>query len=324
MNALVLVLVVVGRDDPGATDAAVRAARAALPSGATVVVQRADAMPDDAALRVERAEDARAVAIVSWTDPVGLRIRLRVHRRDDGRFIDRDLVFDGTDAPSERGRTVGFAIASMVPEATGAPSPPTPPPAQPAASVAPAESRPGVETVEAPRGASSPPHAAVDAAALAALGVDGYGGGAGGRLGAAWLPSPRIAIRVDGSFRSGEVAPAKATSIVVTVGPGISWDAIASTPEQPLGAGIRWNALAIMHQHSHLSDEPEPIRKNRWLLGTSATLEGSLRLSEGAHALLSGGAEFAFGQTDVFLAGKSVATIPPVRLVADIGIRVRF
>jgi hypothetical protein len=73
-----------------------------------------------------------------------------------------------------------------------------------------------------------------------------------------------------------------------------------------------------------LSDETEPVRQSRWLPGASGFLEGSLRLSEGASILLSGGSEVAFGRTDVYVKSRVVATIPPVRLVSDLGIRVRF
>ncbi|MFO0671608.1 MAG: hypothetical protein U0235_18595 [Polyangiaceae bacterium] len=315
-GAIVLVVLIAGRDDPASTDAAIRAARTALPPETSIVLQRVDAPPsDDEAVQVEKRERAQAVAVITVTDPGGRRVRLHVHRAEDRRWIDRDIAFESVDQPAERGRTLGFAMASMMPESFQS-APPPPPPAPP-----PETPPPPPDRVERPTTPRRAPVAALDAAALGAIGIAGYAGGLGARGGAAWLLSPRVALRVDGTIRTAEVAPAQVSSLVVTAGPGISIDAV---PAEPVGLGIRVSALAIFHAHSHLSDESEPVRRSRWLPGASAALEGSLALSEGAALLLSGGSEIAFGSTQIIVQGREIGVIPPVRLFSDLGIRVRF
>lgn len=242
-GAIVLVVLIAGRDDPASTDAALKAARTALPAETSIVLQRLDAPPsDDAVLEVEKRERAQAVAVVV-TDATGRRVRLHVHRADDRRWIDRDIAFESVDQAGERGRTLGFAMASMMPESFSSPSPPPPPPVTAPPPAAPEKpERPLPLPLRAPV-------AALDAAALGALGISGYAGGLGARVGAAWLPSPRVGLRLDGTIRSAEVAPAQVSSLVVTAGPGVSIDAVAA---DPVGLGFRLSALAIYHAHSHL------------------------------------------------------------------------
>ena len=328
-SAFVLVILITGHDDVAATDAAIRAARSAVPPEASLVVQRMNtALDDDDAIRIQRRESADAVAIVAWSDESGRRVHLHVHRDADDRWIDRDIAFEGADASRERGRSLGFALASMVPEGSG--SRPEPVKIQAKAVGAPSLStrvEPAGEretgTLE-PTRLESAPHAAIDAAVLGAVGVEGSGGGVGARGAVAWLTGKHVGLRVDASVRRGEVAPAQATSVIVGVGPGISFDLVPTHADRIVGLGFRLNALAILHAHSHLSNETDPVHASRWLPGASGFIEGSLRLSDGAAVLISGGSEVAFGRTDVFVRGRKVAVVPPLRAVADAGIRVRF
>ncbi len=65
-------------------------------------------------------ERATAVAIVVWLDPEHLRARIDVGRRAEERagWQVRELSFHEQDAPLERWRSVGLAIAGVVGEAT--------------------------------------------------------------------------------------------------------------------------------------------------------------------------------------------------------------
>ncbi|HWZ89946.1 MAG TPA: hypothetical protein VNW92_13885 [Polyangiaceae bacterium] len=65
-------------------------------------------------------ERAAAVAIVVWLDPEHLRARIDVGRRAEqrGGWQVRELTFHEQDAPVERWRSVGLAIAGVVGEAT--------------------------------------------------------------------------------------------------------------------------------------------------------------------------------------------------------------
>jgi hypothetical protein len=68
----------------------------------------------------EQGERAAAVAIVVWLDPEHLRARIDVGRRAEQRagWQVRELTFHEQDAPLERWRSVGLAIAGVVGEAT--------------------------------------------------------------------------------------------------------------------------------------------------------------------------------------------------------------
>lgn len=346
----VLVVLIVGRGHERADESTVRSASSTLPVGSSVVVRNLDGAPTEAeALRFEEREAARAVAIVSW-EGGERRVRLRLHRREDARFLERNILFEASDAPAEQGRTVGFALASMIPEAS--PALALVAPAEPARGSTPSATNPGAaapspgapsEPAPTSAAASTPPADApeakdragvratdaaarvyLDGAVFAAAGLGGYAGGFGGRAGLAWIAGERVALRVDGTLRTGEVPPASVSSLVASVGPGVSLEAVVARPVQPIFVAARVNALALFHSHSHLSDEPEPVRESRWLPGASALVEAGLRLSSGARIFLAGGAEVAFGKTDVFLRSTKVATVPPGRALAEAGIRVRF
>jgi hypothetical protein len=117
--ATLIVLVAAGEAADATTRAMAKATREALGPAAHVVVRETTGEPGDADVAaVERAENPDAVVELSW---IGVReshhrqASVRVHLRT-GRWVDRWITFRPTDADGERGRTVGFAIASILPE----------------------------------------------------------------------------------------------------------------------------------------------------------------------------------------------------------------
>ncbi len=178
--ATLIVLVAAAEATDPTTHAMARATRDALGPTARVIVRETPGDPGDAdAIAAERAENADAVVELSWVASREGRHRqasVRVHLRG-GRWIDRWITFRPTDADAERGRTLGFAIASILPDASSGaahaapgPSPPpvasgTPPAA--AGGPAPPESTPPAEPAPAPASspAPSPPPAAQPAPA---------------------------------------------------------------------------------------------------------------------------------------------------------------
>lgn len=319
---VVLVVLVAAGDDPTSTDAAAQAARAALSPASSVIVHRAAPSDDASALDYERAAGADAVVVLTSSRSVGTRVRLRIHRRASDAWHEREFVFEGADNPGERGRTLGFALASMFPE-------PGPSPA--AAAAEPASALPAVPEATpnervAPAAPVSPPalRASIDAAVIAGVGLDGPAGGVGGRVGGGWLVAPRTAVRIDASARREEVPSAQSTSLLITAGPGFVFDLVPSGPGRAFGAAARGSAIAIVHIHRRVGDGPTPVSKSRWLPGVAAVLEGSLRLSESTSLLAAAGLEAAFGYTDLVVNGRKVATIPPLRAIGDLGLRIRF
>ena len=208
---LVVFVVAPGGEKDAMSVALERAARQTLGATADIVVERVDRSPTEAEAAARGAErHATAIAEVAWRDPEHRRAELHVRARESAPWIDREIGFAPSDAPAEQGRTIGFALASMLPEpATPPPSPASPPP--PASSVpvaapvvaggAPGEARP----TPTEQGPPPPPRVwrgGIEARGVAGLGVGGYGGGLGGEVGAEWYFARHLALRAEGSLRS--------------------------------------------------------------------------------------------------------------------------
>jgi hypothetical protein len=166
--ATLIVLVATGEATDATTRAMARATREALGPSAHVIVHETTGEPADADVaEVERAENPDAVVELSWAASHEGRHRqasVRMHLKT-GRWVDRWITFRPTDADAERGRTLGFAIASILPEeSVGSPAPgssaPAPSSGPPPASTAPevtAVSPPVPSTPPAPSGSSGSP-----------------------------------------------------------------------------------------------------------------------------------------------------------------------
>lgn len=117
--ATLIVLVAAGDAADATTHAMARATREALGPTAHVIVRETPGEPADADVAAtERSDNPDAVVELSWIGPRESRHRqatVRVHLRT-GKWVDRWITFRPTDADAERGRTVGFAIASILPE----------------------------------------------------------------------------------------------------------------------------------------------------------------------------------------------------------------
>lgn len=320
----VTVIVVISSADPrdGSTEAMERALRSAVGDRAIVVVRAA---------RDEDAEEPQAgagavVGVVTWSDH---HRRATLHFQSNGRATDRELRFDASDAPAERGRTIGFAVASMVPEdetpreIPPKPSAPTPPLALAIPTAAPASS---ASAAESPRTPPRDPTTtfAIDLSAVGAVGVGGYGGGMGGTL-AARIPIGRgFAARVGLSARLGEVSPAQATSRAYSAAAGIAWQ-LWPTSSRSFGVGVRADVLLLRHEMVHFSaDDPDDVSRSRFLPGLDLLLEGGLRLADHAALVVALGPEIALGRTTIVVRGTEVGVVPPLRLCAEGGVRVSF
>jgi hypothetical protein len=203
--------------------------------------------------------------------------------------------------------------------------PPSPSPSAPSAPAVPSAPPPAPTSessvhTEAPRVWRG----AVEAAAVGSVGLDGYGGGIGAALGVRYGLGSGFALRFGGGARSGEVPPAQASSLFLFGAAGLAWSTTPH-PGLPFGFGARTDLLLMRLQLSHLSaDDPSPVREFRWLGGADVLVEGAWFFSQSAGMFMAVGAEFAFGATDVVVAGNQVAVVPLVRGVSELGLRARF
>src|ERR1051326_2081950 len=114
----------VGGDEPF-TPGIARAAREALGPDVHLLMRRVEAMPSDTdAVALAEQAHANAVVEVTWGTWDHLRATIRMRRQTVGRWLDREIGFRAVDDPGERSRTVGFAIASMIPERAERPEAP--------------------------------------------------------------------------------------------------------------------------------------------------------------------------------------------------------
>ena len=334
--AVVLAILVATQnvDDP-ATETLRATAAEALGSDDAVVVRGVEVLSDSEALRVERSVHSQAVAQVVWLDAPHTRARLRVHATETSRWTERTIVFAAVDTPGERGRALGFAVTSMLPEETLAANPHRRPERPP-----PALSR----AAEGDYGTS------LRLSLATSLGLGGNATGIGGgiasefyltsvwllRLSFAgrWGPLPALShyndqthVReVAGSDRSGYA------------GLGLGYWPMRRNPgRSSLTAGVRVDALVLYHGIEGPGDAGDGRlihpRINKFLPGMDAFGEGSWAIADWVEMVVSLGVEVAFGRIlwtledfppPDFQLRISMGEIPILRAAGEFGIRMSF
>jgi hypothetical protein len=325
--AAVSVLVIIASGDPadGSTQAMEQALRGALGRDVQVAVRSSsDAASDESLVTAANNEHAALLVVVAWSERPR-RATLRIVKPADGRWTDREIRFDAADVATERGRTVGFALASMMPEdALSTPERAPPPPPAAAAGVAPPSSAARSPGELAPPYIPAPNPLALEASALAVTAPGGYGGGLGGVVAIRLPIGGAFALRGALSVRGGEVAPAQATSRVIVGGAGVAWQPWLDARRR-WALGARFDALLVHHDLGHLSqDDPEVTHLSRFLPGFDVALEAGYRFADRAAFVAAAGAEVALGTTDVVVRDHQVASLTPARVLFELGLRVSF
>lgn len=325
LHVLLAVRLVVYVLAPPAAEATLEGARAGLGTALAndtalefVVVKE---LPKEAAPASEA-----AIATVSWSDD-GRRVLIRVRKHDDAAALERELSFDPRDSLRERGRTTGFAIASMLseerdPSSEPAPTGPTPKPAPPATAATPPSNVPRTEPPAATP--PTPPRFSLEAALSGGVGfggvADGLGGGVGARLrltGPLWLS---LGLRL----RRSEITEVKATSTFTQGALGAYLGGpIDAHRRLTLGAradiGLEWQYL------SHFSgDEPAAVGEGRVVPIFGAAAEGGVHVSDSVELWVGLGPQIAAGTTDLYLKSTLATRIPLLRGVLDVGFRAYF
>lgn len=318
MWSLVVVVVVAAKDAQGApTREMTSGLEDALEHGSIVVLRESSGAPEDENLgALAQAVHADAVAAVTWADSEGRRVHLYVRRTADPSPAVRDLEFKASDPAVERGRATAFAIAAMVP-ADGPASPAAPrerAPLPPAAVERASESAPVARPsdVEDRRWALQ----------LAMMGMVGAAGDAPG-LGGDVALRRRFGSVVDAgaalSVSRGDMSAAQATFTLVRPRIGVGVEVLRLRD-----ASFTLRAEAGAWLHGLASYDGPASSDSRWVLGTSATGELAWSLTPPFGLVVGGGVDVASGTTRVLVGGEERTSIPPVRLVIALGVRVRF
>ena len=314
MDALALVVVVSEADAVApATPALLRAAEEAFGGRRRVKVR---AFAANETRDGVREQEGTATVVLRWEEG-GRRAHVRLHVEKNAPWIERDLGFDEHDAPEERGRAVGFALAAMLPEEAQPRQPPTPLPGQPAPSSQPVAPTP-------PQLPTRPPRLDLAVRAQLVVGMGGVGGGAGGSLEGQVFLGKWIAAHATVGYRAAQASRAEGTAHHLRAGAGMS---VRVRIAQKLELSPTFDLLVLRDAVSHLSadlDELEPVTQSRLLPGVRGDLRLSWFVTESAALEIAVGSEVAFGTTSVFLEGQPVTSIVPVRLGIEPGLRVRF
>jgi hypothetical protein len=162
-----ILLVATGDAASPQTRAMAQATRDALGGASVEILETRDRPSDEDALALERGAHAAAVVELSWSGTAHRRATLRVHLVQPGRWIERSFGFSVTDASSEQGRTLGFAVASIFPDTTARDAP------------APTDAPSPSDTGTSPSEAAPPPapHASPERPATAPSGTSPPGAG---------------------------------------------------------------------------------------------------------------------------------------------------
>jgi hypothetical protein len=305
----------------------VGAASDALGAHAQVVSQAVESDPSDAeVLRLGEQVGADVVVEVTWSLPDHLHTKIRLERSITGQWVERDLDFRPVDEPAERSRAVGLTIALMLPEyadrpEAGAAAPvvaPSVPPAKPEAGPARIVASPEPEEPpESPvRHASS-----LSAAVTAALGVGKNAGALGGALDFRHTLLRDLWWRAGVEARFGEAGPQ--VSVQEYSGAlGIAWSAWTSRNGRG-SLGLRLDALVVVAHFVRTAGTGNQDRVKA-LPGGDVVAEAGYYFTRGFGGFVGVGAVARFGQTDVVVDGRSVATIAPVYPVVEAGLRFGF
>jgi len=284
------------------TAAVLRSAREVLGPSVTVRVE----VVDDAAKRSPNnaTQPSSAYAWLSW-DRDARAAHLRCYIPESGRWIQRDVTFEEQDPENERGRTLGFVIASIFVEGHETANPP----------VVPAPSKPKEEP------APKPKLYQLAAAADVAMAHDATSLGA-------WVHaqrriSSRFSLGVGSDARFGALTEASAGARFFAVG------AVATLRGWPKNGaawlGIRSFGGAESVTFTHKSeDDPTAVAESAWVPRLDLLLHGSLELEGSSVLFFDLGTNYRFGSTDIYVRGLRRAHIPNFIGIARIGVGARF
>ena len=313
-SPLVVVLVVALGSSDEAT-AVARTVQDALGSDAVVVLREESNLDDSHVSRLGQDLRADALVRITWTqDDARTEAHLHLYATGARSWTDRDVTFAPDDPREERGRALGYGIASMVrvtipPVGERAPPSPTvgveperpPPPPPPRVEVSPSSRL----TVDARFQNAT------------ALGETGGSLGAEGALGYRFLR--RVAILVRAGLRGGEIDSAGATATYLRLGASVSWTMFETRGSRPLALGGRLDAIALRQGASRLDPESNG---GRWMAATATVVEAGWAVLPRGAVVGGIGVEAAFESTRILVDDREAARIAPVRILGELGIRV--
>jgi hypothetical protein len=352
-DPVTLFILVAAGERADLTRAMAGATRDALGANAVVVVREVAGEPSDSeALATERSDSADAVVELSWADAHHQQASVRMHIAQDRRWVERSIGFLRQDADAERGRTLGFAIASILPQAPAA-SPPgvhsggpglaaqgstessgiggSPIAARSDVGAAP-PNEPAPHAAVAPAAAPIPPQTsahvpahrlnlAVDALAIEAIANGADLNGGGGSAAAQWFPIRHLSLRLGLGVLGGTLGTTANTLTVFASG-GIALHPWRTSVAQPFGASLRADFLVV---NERFTQQGEP-NKTQWThpLGVGLGVDASWLFASDVELVVGAGIEDVFAPTHVEVKSVTQVNLSPLSAVGEAGLRLDF
>jgi hypothetical protein len=311
MSAAVVLAIVVATQnvDDQATESMRATAVEALGSEDAVVVRESDDTTDSETLRIERLVRAQTAAQVIWLDAAHTRARARVHVAESNQWTERTIEFAVVDTAIERGRALGFAVTSMLPEEALAANPYRKRPEKPAA-------QPELRT-------------AIGLVGVGSTGLGGTAGGYGAAIAGEFFLTPTLAVRLGIGGRQGAVPVLQGSDRVIYGALGVSFWPQRASAGRIWAYGVRLDALVLHHTVSDRRMGAITPQKSKDLPGLDALGELAFHVSSQIDIVGSLGIETALGDTNLedpvtATTSNTLGKIPALRGVAEVGIRVSF
>jgi hypothetical protein len=336
--SILLIVIAAGEANDPTVRTVAATAQEALGTHARVLVRESAGAPSDAdALAAERSEGADITVELSWTAARHQQALLRMHVVRTDRWVQRVIGFASSDIDAERGRTLGYAIASIAPESSGggtvdtaAASTATAPIQGPPASRETAVGGTTASMGGAERQATAPLTEARFALDLLASAADDIGVDAkevGGSATLEWLPRRWLSVRLGGGLRGGPLDAVQATTMTgwALAGAGVRlapWRA-----RIPAAFSFRAEFLVVYEMLAHFANgNPTPDDRSGLLPGADLMADASWGLTPDVELILGGGIEDVFASTEVTVRGVGVqrATLSPWHASLEGGLRLRF
>lgn len=308
---LVVLVVSSGGEDP-AGPAMEAAARELMGESASIRVKQTPENLSDADT-LQSAGAADGVVELVWSDDHQSAL-LHCYVTQDARWVDRRITFSESDREADRGRLLGFAIASMFPRLVV----PAEAPQKTPAPVDVLESRPTTERTSSLR---APGRIEVELGVSATTGIRGPADSLGGNLGLRFKLVPSLAVRVAAGAQLGDIPEAGATTRGAFGAVGLAWS--VSPDSSPAALGLRFDLLGSWVQFRRESDA-ETETRSRWLFGGAVVAEGGYRFWRGFGVYGGAGAQALLGETDIYVADRFAAKLPTFRVVGELGLRAAF
>lgn len=312
-GALVVIWTLASELSTPGTNAMTSAASEALGSDTEL---RVEVAPDPEGMRLSDVGEANAVVRLSWDEGEHRRARILCFFRRSQRWIDREVVFDASDPERERGRTLGFLLASMVINASNEPS------IAPAADRAMAPPSP-LDTERGPERAFAGGYPATALAASAEVASAGAASGYGFWLGIERAVAAReLWIGGAAHARFGWIGEAQASSRLLGLGIHLTWLPVQT---RRLALGSRLGSSLAQLSATHVAPGgTQSETQNRVLPSAEVLAVSAYRLGPSSALSLQLGGEFLSGVTSISVSGKEVASWPWAALLLRLGIETAF